>query len=78
MSEKPQDAPGANNKKDVQFLSLFNPKEPRSDSQLKEDRLAICRSCEFFNHRLEQCTKCGCFMRLKTTLERAHCPIQKW
>lgn len=78
MPEQPQDAPESNNEKDVTFLSLFDPREPRTPSELKEDRLAICRSCEFFNHRLEQCTKCGCFMRLKTTLNRAHCPIQKW
>lgn len=78
MPEQPQEPSEATNRKDVTFLSLFNPKELRSDSSLREDRLAICRSCEFFNHRLEQCTKCGCFMKLKTTLERAHCPIQKW
>jgi hypothetical protein len=78
MSEKPQEPLGEDNKKDVTFLSLFNPKEPRSDSTVKEERLAVCRQCEFFNNRLQQCGKCGCFMLAKTTLERAHCPIMKW
>jgi len=78
MNEKPQDAPESINKKDVVFLDMFNPKERRSDSAVAEGRMDICRSCEFFNHRVQQCTKCGCFMKLKTKLDRAHCPVGKW
>lgn len=59
-------------------LDMLNPKEPRSNEDVVEQRLAICRSCEFFRPRVEQCKKCGCFMKLKTKLERAHCPIHKW
>lgn len=59
-------------------LDMLNPKEPRSNEEIVEQRLAICRSCEFFRPRVEQCKKCGCFMKLKTKLERAHCPIHKW
>lgn len=75
---KPQEARRGDETKDVTFFSLLNPKEPRSDSELAESRLAICRTCDFFNLRLEKCTKCGCFMKLKTTLERAKCPIGHW
>lgn len=59
-------------------LDMLNPREPRSNEELVEQRLAICRSCEFFRPRVEQCKKCGCFMKLKTKLERSHCPIHKW
>lgn len=57
-------------------LDMLNPNEPRSEEA--EARLAICRECEFFRPRTQQCKKCGCFMKLKTKLERSHCPIHKW
>jgi hypothetical protein len=41
-------------------------------------RMSICRSCEFLKKPAEQCSKCGCFMKLKTKIDRAHCPIHKW
>jgi hypothetical protein len=59
-------------------LDMLNPNEPRSEEELVEARLSICRECEFFRPRTQQCKKCGCFMKLKTKLERSHCPIHKW
>lgn len=41
-------------------------------------RLAICKSCEFFNSYQERCTKCGCKMAIKTYLKAEKCPIGKW
>ena len=78
MTDKPQDAPESNEKKDVTFLSLFDPREPRSDSEVIQDRLAICLQCPHLNKKYVKCNKCGCFMKLKTTLQDAHCPIGKW
>ena len=63
---------------DVEFSDLFDPTQPRSDKDLIEERLAICNTCPFFDKRLARCRKCGCFMKLKTTLNRAKCPINKW
>jgi hypothetical protein len=63
---------------DVKPWDLLNPNEPRSAAELKESRLAICRTCEHFKPKLEKCRLCGCFMRLKTELENARCPIEKW
>ena len=63
---------------EVEFFDLFDPKQPRSDKELIEERLVICNTCPFFNKRLMKCTKCGCFMKLKTTLRKASCPIGKW
>lgn len=65
-------------KKDVQIWDMLNPNEPRSMEEQVEARLAICRECPYFRASTEQCKKCGCFMKLKTKLERAHCPIGKW
>ena len=63
---------------DVRFGDLFDPRQPRSDKELIEQRLVICNSCPWFNKRLVKCRKCGCYMKLKTTLKLAQCPIGKW
>ncbi len=63
---------------DVKFTDLFDPSQPRSDRALIESRLEICNGCEFFNRRMVKCKKCGCFMKLKSTLKQAKCPIGKW
>lgn len=63
---------------DVRFTDLFDPNQPRSDRELIESRLEICNSCEWLNKRLVKCKKCGCFMKLKSTLKEAKCPLEKW
>jgi len=63
---------------DVEFTDLFDPSQPRSDKDLIESRLAVCNGCEWFHKRLHKCRKCGCFMKLKTTLKQASCPLGKW
>ena len=67
-----------NEDKDVNFFDLFNPNQPRSEEELKEYRLSICKECPFLSPKGNRCTKCGCFMDLKTTLKKAKCPIGKW
>lgn len=64
--------------KDVTFFDLFDPNQERSNRALIESRLEICNGCEWFSKRMVKCKKCGCFMRLKTTLREAKCPIGKW
>jgi hypothetical protein len=63
---------------DVKFSDLFDPNMPRSNRELIESRLSICNSCPWFNKRLAKCKKCGCFMKLKSTLQDAKCPIGAW
>lgn len=63
---------------DVEFSDLFDPRQPRSDKELIESRLAICNTCPAFSKALQKCRKCGCFMKLKSTLRQASCPIGKW
>lgn len=64
--------------KDVTFFDLFNSAEERSDKELIEHRLSICNQCPWFAKTSARCKQCGCFMKLKTTLGRAKCPIGKW
>jgi hypothetical protein len=63
---------------DVEFLDLFDPRQPRSEKELIEYRLDICKQCPWLDKRLVKCRKCGCFMKLKSTLRQAKCPIDKW
>lgn len=63
---------------DVKPWDLLNPNEPRSSGDLGQYRLEICKQCDFYRHATNQCKKCGCFMKLKTTLANAKCPIGKW
>jgi len=51
---------------------------PRSPEEIAQYRLEICKGCEFYKPKTNQCKKCGCFMKLKTTLQKAKCPIDKW
>ena len=62
---------------DVKPWDLIN-RSPRSSEELAQYRLEICKGCEFYRSKTNQCKKCGCFMKLKTQLENAKCPIGKW
>lgn len=63
---------------DVKPWDLFNPNKPRSSEELAEYRLKICKECPAYRPASNTCRKCGCFMKLKTTLEHAKCPIGRW
>ena len=41
------------------------------------ERLEICGSCEHYTAD-DRCTQCGCYMKVKSTLTTASCPIGKW
>lgn len=57
---------------------LFNKNIKRVETELKEQRLAICRECPFYIGLTQQCKKCGCIMPAKATLPHASCPVGKW
>lgn len=63
---------------DVRPWDLLNPNKPRSSQELSAYRLEICKQCVFYRPKTNQCKKCGCFMKLKTTLANAKCPMGKW
>lgn len=43
-----------------------------------EARLALCRVCEFYRDDDGRCSKCGCFMEIKTVLRTSKCPVGTW
>jgi hypothetical protein len=61
------------------------------DKKTKEERLSICKNCDFYRNFLllktpkwtkgARCGKCKCFLDAKTSLSKewfGECPIKKW
>ena len=53
-------------------------KENYAEEDLVKERFSICQACPELIKLTSQCKKCGCFMAMKTKLEKAVCPIGKW
>lgn len=49
-----------------------------ADSEVSKERYSICQSCDRFNQLTKLCNECNCIMFLKTKLQSATCPINKW
>lgn len=52
--------------------------ELKTDSDLRETRLSICKNCEHLYTPTTTCKKCGCFMNAKTWIKNSSCPLNKW
>ena len=48
------------------------------NNNTSDERYEICLSCDHFINLTKSCSKCGCFMTIKTKLEHASCPLGKW
>jgi hypothetical protein len=57
---------------------LFNKNIERVPSDIKSQRLNMCKACPELIKLTTQCKKCGCFMDAKTELPHAECPLGKW
>lgn len=57
---------------------LLDPEKLVDDLSIVDNRMEICNSCPELVKATKQCTKCGCFMTLKTKLANAECPLGKW
>ena len=65
-------------KNGVTPLDLLNPMTKHSSEELTKSRMLICKACPELIKLTNQCKKCGCIMSIKTKLEAATCPLQKW
>jgi len=52
--------------------------EPPVDPDEAQRRFGICEQCDYFNPDTARCSKCGCYMRVKTAFRTATCPEGKW
>jgi hypothetical protein len=57
---------------------LLNPNTEYASEQIANTRYEICNGCPQLIALTKQCKECGCFMNLKTKLEKAICPLGKW
>jgi len=63
--------------KDAKPWDMING-SPRVSADIVKQRLDICATCPAFKPLTQRCKKCGCFMTMKTQLEKAYCPLGKW
>jgi hypothetical protein len=63
---------------DTRPWDLVNPSIAKASDEVALARYEICKSCPELIKLTKQCKKCGCFMKAKTTLELATCPLGKW
>ena len=57
---------------------FLNPNTEYADEDLANKRYSICENCPMLINISKQCKKCGCFMKVKTKLLHATCPIGSW
>lgn len=46
--------------------------------EVQEERVSICKTCEYYFEPTQQCKKCGCFVKLKARIAPFACPVKKW
>ena len=48
--------------------------------EVAAERLKICEDCPNLQKPLYRCSECGCFMKIKTKIKGASCPLpeKKW
>jgi hypothetical protein len=63
---------------DTRPWDIVNPNTGWTDEEKAEERFSICKGCPELIKLTTQCKKCGCFMKIKTKMELATCPIGKW
>jgi hypothetical protein len=67
-----------NENKEVKPWDVLNPNAEWASDEKAEERYKICLSCPELIKLTKQCKRCGCFMKVKSKLENATCPIGKW
>lgn len=51
-------------------------KEARCTEEIYEDRLSVCKACDYLNEGT--CHACGCYVELRALGKEAGCPYRKW
>ena len=49
-----------------------------ASDELKEERMNICKKCEYYSARQIRCKQCGCWLVQKVKFTSSTCPIEKW
>ena len=46
--------------------------------EVREERMNVCRSCEYYDEKQNRCRHCGCHLEAKVRFAIDSCPLQKW
>lgn len=57
--------------------SALSGESPVDDSE-KARRLDVCHGCEYLITAEQRCSKCGCFVEVKSGFRTASCPDGRW
>ena len=63
---------------DTRPWDLLNPNTEYAEEAEAERRYSICKTCPELIDLTKQCKQCGCIMSLKSKLQHATCPLDKW
>lgn len=58
--------------------SQFHKQAILVSEQVQQNRIDICEVCEFFERDSRQCSRCYCFVDLKSGLATEKCPAGFW
>ena len=83
--EYPSLAQQAKNLANFSFEVVKNALDPTNDvamilvsDEVKEERLEICRQCEYYDENQVRCKQCGCWLEHKAKFALDSCPVGKW
>jgi hypothetical protein len=62
----------------VKFYESYHPPVYHVREVVRQERLAVCGSCELLNAELRTCGSCGCFVPLMAMQAQEYCPEGKW
>lgn len=57
------------------YISELSQKEKTPKDEF-DDRLLICRECEWL--QVATCQACGCFVEVRAAVRKQKCPYHKW
>lgn len=49
-----------------------------SSDEIQQQRMTVCKVCEYYHEEQVRCKECGCFLEDKTSYSAAVCPVGKW
>lgn len=61
---------------EITYEDLINDFDISAEKQ--EQRLNLCRACEYFIPEIQECSVCHCFMPNRVKKSLSHCPLNKW
>lgn len=61
---------------DVQKAIRLLKDDDRASDELYQNRLALCKECDYLNEGT--CGACGCFVELRAATAIGKCPYKKW